>query len=622
MCDSDSSSSSHSRHHKKNYKFNKTYTKCAKIKDLTVLNDAHVNGDVIIDGTLKLPMNVTLNVPSIDYPTIQSAVNHFAGRHAMNGSIIVAPGKYVESIEIDKLSSSLGNNNVNAPRTGFNIVGDTRLIAGVSYVHSGVNTNPSSGSGLGTNLVDVTLSNVANVITITLASGPALDFALAGVVVGDKLKIRNNSDIWTDVTVTSVSGNTLTHNGGTIAIGSSRSIVVVCPNVQILSKTAKKPAIFVSSTAVNITGVWLDTSIANGSVVLPHGTLIAWEGANVRLAGCLFDNSTFNMTGAVMFFFQSGLFAGRVPDPSTYSSGVNTVIGSNPTSYCCLFEGCSSVFAEYLNTFDALASSRLGVFVVNSSQFSASLLQAVSCGQAVQPGFNSVVSLSRLITINTPIGILAAVNSSINLGTSTFTSRIDCNGLVGTAGISCGRGSYLRFLGPVSFSNAEVGVQIQRNSRANVEVAATTPTFTNVAHADIQVEHPSIWDGMRQTATLGNVVTYTGAAPELAKLAAQGMENAYLNQKINAPAPINLPLNPSATAISIQKYLGKTFTITADTAPGTKHTLTLGGGAIFKGYGFSGTTVAKFLNMDAFVTFLVESTSTVRIISHSAMSFA
>src|SRR3989304_6524743 len=104
MCDSSSSDSCEHHHSSKHWKKDK----CNK--------GSKVRGNLKVGKRLILKDPVTIHVPSTCYPTIQSAIDYFNGRHAMNGTIIVAPGggsgpngAYKESVIVNKMVSNRDN---------------------------------------------------------------------------------------------------------------------------------------------------------------------------------------------------------------------------------------------------------------------------------------------------------------------------------------------------------------------------------------------------------------------------------------------------------------------------------------------------------------------------------
>jgi hypothetical protein len=239
-----------------------------------------------------------------------------------------------------------------------------------------------------------------------------------------------------------------------------------------------------------------------------------------------------------------------------------------------------------------------------------------SGGAAVNAANHSQATVTRFVVLNTQIGFQAAGNTTLRLGQSAFTRVIDSTGNANFVGISINRGSYGRIDSNaiISISNVGTGVSVIRSGTFTVDAATSIFNFNNVTVANIHTENLSVWNGMQQTSTPGNVFYYT-AAPGI-----QEMENAYQNQVINTAVPINIPLNPSANASgTLRKYLGKTFTVSLINAGGVNSTITLTG-ASFVGFGASGN-VATFSSNNSCVTLLVESTTSVRVLSSFGMTY-
>ena len=578
----------------------------------------------------------TISVPTIfggadlSKPTIQEAINFFTDNNVSDGKILVAPGTYFETLKINKISSGLSSNTKVYPYNGFTIRGDTRRIGGITYLQNGYNTNQENLTGFGTNYAPVTLVDGPNTIQVTGVAG--LNFTTMGLVVGDKIKIRDNSGAVSDRNITVVGTDTLTYDGSDLTVGGKGSSLVLCPNVQIFGTTSDDVILYMSGASLVLEGVWFNSSLSGGSAANLGGlAYFGGSGTNVCLLNCLFDSATGNIKSGfpnLVVANEANLTASRyqfindfappAPNgPSSGSSSTNAFIGSSRDMIV-----VSQNAVIFLGNWNFLSSSgnAFGVFMQNGAQFDIAdgVLQHASQagGAAVNATNGSQAVVTRFVVLNTQIGFQASGNSTLRLGQSAFTSTIDSTGTASFVGIAINRGSYGRIESnaTINISNVGTGISVIRSGTFTVEAASSAFVFTNVTAANIHTENLSVWNGMQQTSTPGNVFTYT-AAP-----GAQEMENAYQNQIINTASPINLPLNPSATASgTLRKYLGKTFTVSLSNAGGVGSTITLAG-ASFTGFSASGN-VATFTAVNSSVTFLVESTTTVRVLSSFGITY-
>lgn len=289
--------------------------------------DIEMKGDLLVTGQISYPSIQVLNVPS-DYPTIQQAIDAFGGRTGVNGTINVAPGVYVENLCVDNFTSNSG------PLTyqgcsSLSIVGDTRHIVGVSYPHGGVCMNPSYDDNLGGNYADVTLSNVDNVITVTTNYGTP-DFVAAGVVPGDELRVFDSFLDWYRVTILSVSGNTITHDGGNIIVGNSGddSSITFLPNVTILPKHEFSNTMQVINTGLNMQGVHFDVNPDLGSAYNVLSYLVLESNASVIIENCVFDDSWYYLWDSSVYVSNGSKLGARTGNYDNYEQYPNSFLGS------------------------------------------------------------------------------------------------------------------------------------------------------------------------------------------------------------------------------------------------------------------------------------------------------
>ena len=586
------------------------------------VNDSVINTltveDVTINGQFILKDPVVISVPTLfggadlTKPTIQEAINYFNGRAAMNGTILVAPGggtgpngAYIESLIINKLVSSRDN----FRGQGFKIIGDDRNIAGTTFLQNGIHSNAIPVPNFGTNLVAVTLSNVGNAITVV---GPTIDFALAGLVVGDELKIRNNSGTWSLVSITSIAGNTLTHNGGSLAVGTIGSAVVLVPNTELGGSINGEPIVAVENASLSFIGFWVNTDATRGTVGTPRNTLFAYNGASVQLECCLFDNQTGNLGFEnVVAYDRSALILSRTNDiVFEDGSGIQmptTVIDAG--NVCVLVINLSNFMGGALSSFDAY-----GIFVAEESNAITYVFQAVGGGAGAFSQRISFLELQRARIYQCNAGVYAQagtigldVELIIDGGAITPTNVGIVSDIFGQIGLGGGGG--------VSITNVSAGIVIERSGQMSVNSPSAYPVFGTIGTGgNITATYLSSFDASVNFP--GNVFPYT-VGPNVV------MESAFHQQDITSVGAINIALNPGAvsTLATVRRYIGSTYTITSkNTAP---HTIIVGG-AFIERFGLANTTVMTFSTTfpNSWVTFTVKSATSVQILASAGVTFA
>ena len=597
--------------------------------DLLVKGNTQLDGDLNVGGKFSLADPVTLNVPSADYPTIQRAIDYFNGRDAMNGTIVVAPGggggpngAYVESLIINKWVSSRDN----FRGQGFKIVGDNRNIMGTTFLQNGVHSNAIPVSGFGTDLAAVTLSNPAvNVIQVTLATGPQIDFALAGLLVGDNLKVRDNTGSWTQVAVQAIgvglTSNQITVVGGVAPlVGTIGSAVVLVPNTELVGALAGQPTVAVENASLSFIGFWVNSDPAHGTVGTPRDNLFAYNGASVQLECCLFDNQTSNTSFSnVAVYDHSSLVLAKSNDAAFGNPGVQmpvTAIGVGPVSVCCyLVTDMSASISGALTTF---ANGGFGgAFVSQSSEGVFTIGQMVGGIIGFSATDSALLGSKNFCAFQCRISFDSERGSSAVLGLPGGRVTIDGAGATGNSiGVRAVYGAELAISSPPAISNVVMGVAAFTSANINVDPGCS-PVFSGVAAANVITSNLAVYNTTRLTSlTPGNIFSYT-TAPLL------GMENVYSNQLITAAAPINIVLNPALLFSFSPAYIGKTFTVSlplANSPAANNSTITLSAGA-FVGQGGATGAVARFLGANSSITFLVESATTVRVLQSFNMAY-
>ena len=361
------------------------YAKFKKVvtKKLTVCDEAKFKGDVTIDGEFCLKDPITISVPdmhsgaNLSKPTIQEAVDYFKGRHAMRGRILISSGTYLENgIFIDRLSSSSSLNSLTETPVSFSIIGDTRDISGQSYVHDSFLANSSSSAGIGDNEAAVTLSGGANTITVTATN---VDFVAAGVVAGDKIKIKDDSGVVEERSVTNVAADTLTYDGLSLTVGGYGSALVFLPSVEVASSVDGAGIFQISGCSLLMQGLRINDS-AIGAAATTHGLVLR----DSHLT--LLNSAVETLSGTSGIQADEGCFIRGVRSDGEievqdrpcvfFGNGSNTAVSS-------LNKGFTQTGVWFLFDFAT------GLSVFNFSSLEVNSLQSVNVSTVIRPGENT-----------------------------------------------------------------------------------------------------------------------------------------------------------------------------------------------------------------------------------------
>jgi hypothetical protein len=529
----------------------------------------------------------TLNVPSAQFPTIQSAIDYLAGQVVGCKNIKVAKGQYIENLDLSKLATSTPSNNTQSSPNAFSILGDERPFAGTTYLHNGFNANQFGSPGMGDNNENVLLTSGANTITVTV-SGP-LDFTAMGLEVDDEIRIRDNSGVWHQRKVAVVGTDTITYDGadlgttvgGAYPIGYA-SALVLCPNVEILPATyADGNTINASSACVTLKGLWVNSDPARGAA--DTGTQLFSNGGTVYLANCFFDDTTFSVYVFCVFVTNIASISGEVINsqaisqygtPSTFvGSGFSNIFG---------FNGCSVTPGAW-NCFDAAFG--IGCEQGNNIPytFNGEYFQAVGCSRGLYTdGGTALINNFNIIKCSTGMQI---AQCSAALGTFGDGSIIDCSsdGVTATPtsrGIRIQNGANVLLEG-VDVKKCQIGLRAQTNSMMGFQAT----TITDCEDRMISEVNSTIFD--RTNSTLKDVIEYDTAVSTV-------MDNVYSSVILNNASPIDLHFAPgyvpgdNFSFGTIQPFLGKKFTVSSKVAGA--HTLTLDAGAEYTA-SIAGTTL-------------------------------
>lgn len=256
-----------------------------------------------------------------DFTTIQAAINFFRLKSVTGTNTIqIDPGTYNETLIIRDILLS-----------GTLILqGDTRGLAGVSWVNGVVNYHNMERGGSGT--FTMTRGGDGNkVLTVTGSTGNP-NFSGDGWVSGDKVLVYTGTTPNTivEMTLASVSNNTLTATGAwpdpAPATSGAGYTIALQPNVKIAPSSPTSHTVYiVGQNQVQIKGLYVypNTSTYYG-VCVSHQSVAAYHGILTRGArmGVAIDASTFKEATATSRL--------TVMDSPDGVSGQNyTIIGCN-----------------------------------------------------------------------------------------------------------------------------------------------------------------------------------------------------------------------------------------------------------------------------------------------------
>lgn len=543
--------------------------------------------------------------------TIQGALEQARSLHAGDVTINVAPGRYKETLRLTSFSAATSDQVLTAPRRGLNVIGDTRPVVGVTYLHGGNAYNPNGFAGLGTNYAAVTLSNVANAITVT---GPT-DFVAAGVVANDTILIRDNTLAWTRTTVQSVAGNVITHNGGTLAVGNNATAVVICPNVEIVGLVAAQPILTMENCAAHFLGIWFNSTVADTSTA--NLSAIAAIGASTLLASnCIFDARVNGVSSLCLDVLRNSMFSGfRYGQldsniPGSGFPGVNSFFASSPGVFCINIEDYSVAHMGHATCIENGTLDSTAVFVGTAGKLRSDLMQISGGGVTVTS--ETTVILSRLRMYNAPVtSMLCLSDAYVEIGTPAFTSTVDAASAPGTTALSISRFARLRVTGPLQISNVSDGIVCSRSG--SLQQNSDSPvTFTGAVTNQTAVDSTSSYDNVR--ALPGNVNDY-------AVVGTQPFSAHYTVNTISAAGIARVQWSPNTTVASTPASVGKLYSFTSRSNNAHRVELLPADGSVFVRQGLANTTIAEFGAINSYLVVQVLPNQTVLVVAQSGITF-
>lgn len=567
----------------------------------------NVTGRVTVTGSITTPVDNTISVPSPSYPTIQSAIDWFNGRNVMNATINIAPGVYGEQLKLDKLTSNRGGLNLTGDYSWLTIQADTRGIGGSYYQTNALAANPLGIPGLGGNYGQVTLSNIGNVISVS-TSYDTVDFGAAGLVPGDQIIILDNNWDFYLANVLSVTGNTITHDAGTVDVGLNDSSITLLNNTTLYSPYDYSDIMTLVGCGATIIGLNFSTEYIynTGSPIINMLRLI--DGAKVILKNCVFDDSSFNMWDGCIHATGGSSVMGSDGETDSYQAYVNTVLGGETGLW---LESKSCLYNGYWNF---SVADNLPVHVDDSTMVTYEQVQACDEWALIYAQNFSNVNLGSFSLQDCAFGVFAQGNCQITLGSDNSNSISNAQ-----SGIYILENSKLLVYGQIYMDQVGNGLVLSSNSSSMI---FENIYITNLDNFDVNIDETSTHNQHFDTvpsyngtfSVLQNVITYTDN---------EVLRPAYKNQLIDQNGgPINLSFGPTWTDWDFGwEYKGKVFTLSS--ANNQAHTLTLDGN-FFVGNGANGTSnyIATFSTAGSTMTFLILPSGTVQVLSQNGVTFS
>lgn len=266
---------------------------------LSLMNDAAAAVTEVDTGTLdnsstKIPANlsvynaigakhvhnqtVTVKASGGDFTSIQSAIDFFVGKTVTGKNVIaIDPGTYDEQLVIEAI-------NLNGD---LKLIGDTRGLAGVSWVNGVVNYHTMANGGSGT--FTITRGGAGNTVLTVAGSTTNPDFDADGWVSGDKVLVYTGTTPNTivEMTLASVSNNTLTATGAwpdpAPATSGAGYTIALQPSVKIIPSAPSTYALLIRRIGkVTIQGIYIYHNTASIIAWFMDTALVLYSGVLTR----------------------------------------------------------------------------------------------------------------------------------------------------------------------------------------------------------------------------------------------------------------------------------------------------------------------------------------------------
>jgi hypothetical protein len=497
-----------------------------------------------------------------------------------------------------------------------------------------------------------------NILAPPVLEQPNFNSPAVGIVPGDYIALAD-ADILGNYAkslhmVTAVNGNTITIDppvadvaDGGVDITAPASNITFLPNVRLTKSfpyaegQLPRPIFLASGVDFSLTGLWIDQDasqpFANMSAAFET---VSNEVLLSNLAVTDFYGTTANGLAYHSIDSDVYLIDGYRDDESKNLSVIGWTQGVGVSSMGMLRYG--NVFVAGTNSSGSGVSIGGSIGLSNFQSFGTQNLFQPGAGAALALGgggnFNGTnVYVDKLFQITDVYGrAVAFEESQINIGNpSVRIERIyrPINGTIdgdfGAIAIGClsgfniHRGDYLPDGTPLT---------PPRLASVFSDCASIDPTFTDPQVA-IYVNDEAKFVTSGQLIFNNNDLNYQTvqngvfsapfdpASPNnVFQIGNSGkVNNVFLKQAI-LNSGVSLTLDPSEQFGIDYLYQGKTYTI-RDTSTGG-NTLKLLSGAVFKQFGSADTTIATFTGTNAFITFLVESATSVVVLDSAGMTFA
>lgn len=317
-----------------------------------------------------------------DCPHLQAALNSVAGQHAQAKLIIMPPGVHKGPFRFDRSSSTIS---MEGFTLGLRIVGDTRNLAGLTYVHGNPCFHSFSDLGSNTAVVELTCLD-GNQLCIKVNG---LDLVKSGLGKDDKVILRDTNGNLSERNVISVDTNTFKFDGPALVGVSS---VTVCPNVVLtIDEKSQDPLFVVANASLTFRGIRFTAS----SPKMQRSLMILLGNSIVNAVGCLFDDVNRKVNNTVIVSTGSLLFGCEVDE---YEKFLEKETDARSTKYPITIIGGISNSLK-LSTAASIGDSCL------------TLIGSAGNGCLLKPA--SVCAPTHLVCIGNQIGIKALHGSSV-----------------------------------------------------------------------------------------------------------------------------------------------------------------------------------------------------------------
>lgn len=217
------------------------------------------------DGITK-----TVRASGGDFTTVQAAIEWFVGKKCRSCVIDVEAGTYNESLDLDGIEAATDG--------GLEIRGDTRGLAGVSFVDDAPIKSQDANAGSGI----VSLSNPDGVsIQVTGSVSSPNFFADGWCCAGDKVIVLDNSGTLSELTISDASGNVISFTSAAPAVGNKGTSITLKPN-RVINAGGATGINVGQSQGVKIVGLHFEHTGGNIGILSSAGGRITGNNCSVK----------------------------------------------------------------------------------------------------------------------------------------------------------------------------------------------------------------------------------------------------------------------------------------------------------------------------------------------------